>query len=93
MMHFLSLTHLRTRLVLAFVGMVLLSMGLLAIVSGLQFRDFVFAQAQNSLITETLSLSVNLTETLEELSSVRQSATFQQYLDAEAERLGGKSVV
>lgn len=87
MMHFLSLTHLRTRLVLAFVGMVLLSMGLLAIVSGLQFRDFVFAQAQNSLTTETLTLSANLTETLEELSSVRQSATFQQDIDTLAEQL------
>ena len=67
--------------------MVLLSMGLLAIVSGLQFRDFVFAQAENSLTTTTLSLGADLTETLEELSSVQQSRTFQQYLDAQAEQL------
>lgn len=93
MSYLFNLKRLRTRLVLAFVGMVLLSTGSLAIVSGLQFRDFVFAEAQNDLTTETLSLASSLTETLENFSSARRSTAFQQYLNTQAQQIHANIIV
>ncbi len=93
MTNHLSLKRLRTRLVLAFVGMVFISGFSLAVFAGTQFQEFVYAQAESELMNETLSLTSSLTETLEHLDSARGSSSLQNYLYEEAIDFGGSITV
>ena len=85
--------RLRTRLIIALVGMVLLSGGALAAFSGIQFRDFVYAEAENNLATATLSLTTNLSETLENINEIQNNPAFQNFIDAQATQLESNIVI
>ena len=88
MISLIGWNRLRQRLVLAFVGMVLVSGGVLALFAGIQFRDFVLTEAVNNLTNTALSLASDLTETLEDGTSVGRSAAFQQFLETQANQIG-----